>query len=151
MGLELGYVAHEQAPHKKVAPGGHGWSLIRSFSLICFPSASRNSKPSGPCWEVPISGRFGRREMRRSLLKTSGPMSWSSPISGKLWSITGSLLSREPNTKIERTLAQRRKLLMGFDRSWLARNVFGRRLGDWVLWRQRLPSRGIILHTLATV
>jgi hypothetical protein len=54
-------------------------------------------------------------------------------------------------TKIERTPAQSRKLLMGFDRSWMARNVFDRRLGDRVLWRQRRPSRCIILHNLATV
>jgi hypothetical protein len=54
-------------------------------------------------------------------------------------------------TKIERTPAQRRKLLMGFDRSWMARNMFGKRLKDRVLWHQRPPSRGIILHTLAPV
>jgi hypothetical protein len=38
------------------------------------------------------------------------------------------------------------KLISGFDRSWMARRVFGHRSGERVLWRQRPPSSGFIIY-----
>jgi hypothetical protein len=51
-------------------------------------------------------------------------------------------------TQIARFPKQEKKLLSRFDRSWMARGVFGKKFGDRVLWRQRGPSRDIIIQPL---
>jgi hypothetical protein len=41
---------------------------------------------------------------------------------------------------------KRAKLLSSFNRSWMACRIFGHRSGDRVLWRQRPPCSGLIIH-----
>jgi hypothetical protein len=49
----------------------------------------------------------------------------------------------------ERKAQHHQKKAFGrFDRTWMARNVFGRRIGDRVVWRQRLPDKGLIIHSI---
>jgi hypothetical protein len=41
---------------------------------------------------------------------------------------------------------QRVKLLQKFNRTWMARKIFGHWRDDRVLWRQRPPSKGLVIH-----